>query len=376
MKSNRKCGVCGAKNMVKNFHTLNFKLYEEITLPDSYNIVMCVYCGFIFADTSATQEDYNLFYENNNIYENDASYSDKEKYKMTYDVLKNHWTRDKSILEIGFANGELLNLFKADGHVNLYGLDLSKVCVDNLNSQGIKAYHGGLLNHNIDRKFDCIILSHVMEHIMDLKQAIKNAFDLLEDDGELYIEVPDFMQYIENSDTPFSYFDIEHINHFDINTLTQFMSNNNFNVKFSGTKKWAIGDNKFYPAVWVLSKKTDNTKTEYATKYVDNCLNNKYIEIEELIKSQEEIIVWGTGSLTQRMYSMSGLDKCNINMFVDNSPLKIGKSFCGKVIQKPSDIKDNIPILILCVYYTGDIIKQILGMNLPNKVITIEEKII
>lgn len=372
----RSCGVCGNKN-VEKLHNLKFKLPDEINLPDNYDIVICPECTFIYADTSATQKDYDEFYRNHNIYENPASFSDIEKYKLTFKTLRQNWgDREKSILDIGFANGQLLNIFKEDGYKNLFGLDPSESCVKNLNGKGVKTYQGSLLNHNIDRKFDNIILSHVMEHILDIPEAMRSIRNLLNDNGMVYIEVPDVMQYEENNALPFNFFDIEHIGHFNEVSLVNLYHCNDLTVIDRGTKKWYIGNDQYYPAVWILGCRKELDNSYYVErvikKYINNCLERKFNEINNLIKTQEPIIVWGTGSLCQRLYSMSDLYKCNIKMFIDNNKNKQGKFFCGEIIQSPQDIKDNYSILILSVYGAKDIEKQLKDMGLKNKIIHIK----
>lgn len=373
-KANRNCGICGNK-YVEKLHNLKFQLLENIKLPDNYNIVFCNECGFVYADTTATQEDYNEFYKNNNIYENAASYSDFKKYELTFDYLKSFLYKKDLILDIGFANGELLKMFKKEGFKNLYGLDPSESCVKN-SANDFKIYHGDIFNHNITKKFDCIILSHVMEHILDIPQAMKELRKLLSNDGLLYIEVPDLMQYKDNNASPFNYFDIEHINHFSKESLKNLIYINGFYLyEECDIKKWKINDTQYYPATYVLCKKRtlniEHYKKEYVIDYISECLEKKYNEIEELTKSQESIIVWGTGSFTQRLYEMAGLSNCNIEMYVDNNNTKIGTSFDGKIIQSPEGIKSNNKILILSVYGVEEIKEQIKEMRLKNEIITI-----
>lgn len=372
----RPCTICGSKG-VEVLHNLKFKLLEGVKLPDNYDIVICNTCDFVYADTSATQDDYDKFYKEHNIYENAASYSDMEKYKNIFESLSKNWDKDKSILEIGFANGELLKMFKEAGYQRLYGLDPSKSCVDNLNKIGIPAFQGSLLKHDIKEEFDYIILSHVLEHILDLKSAIKNIYDLLKYNGKAYIEVPDLKQYKENSASPFNYFDIEHINHFGAYSLFNLIELNGLRFTSHGAKKWAIGKGKFYPAVWVMAYKPlpamDTGIRAYVKDYISECLERQYPEIEELIKTQEEVIVWGTGSLAQRLYSMANLGQCNIKMYVDNNKNKVGTTFGGKRIYQPSDIKTSNKILILSVYSTDEITKQIRDMGLKNEIIVLED---
>ncbi len=372
MSTYRSCGICGS-NDTAFLHSIKFKIPDGIYLPDNYDAVMCNVCDLVFADTKATQDDYNDYYEKHNIYEGEASYSDKEKYKMIFDTLKKYIGKNESILEIGFANGELLKMLKKNGYNNLYGLDPSLKCVDNLFSGGIKAFHGSLLKYNLmGNTFDFIILSHVLEHVLDLKRAMSNVWGLLNNNGQVYIETPDLFQYAKNSDTPFSYFDLEHINHFSHLTIDNLAVMNGFKYVDFGFKKWKIGNDKYYPAVWYIAQKRLNKHCgtyNYTKKYLEESFNKKYPEIEKLINTQKEVVVYGVGSLTQRLYAMGGLDKCNIKMYVDD--YKRGTKFDNKEIHPWNDIKTKDTILVLSVYYSIDIVNRLRKAGLKNKIITL-----
>jgi 2-polyprenyl-3-methyl-5-hydroxy-6-metoxy-1,4-benzoquinol methylase len=87
------------------------------------------------------------------------------------------------VLDVGCANGGLLTILYERGYKNLTGLDKSIFCVNHIkNINGIRAIHGGLFDLEFkeeafsNEKFDVVILSHVLEHVLD----IQLAFDFLE----------------------------------------------------------------------------------------------------------------------------------------------------------------------------------------------------
>jgi 2-polyprenyl-3-methyl-5-hydroxy-6-metoxy-1,4-benzoquinol methylase len=382
MKSkNRACSICDSKD-VEVLYNLKFKLLDKVKLPDNYDIVCCSRCGFVYADTKAKQEDCDKFYKEHNMYENPASISDIEKYKITLRTLWNRWDNNKSLLEIGFANGELLRELKSYGF-KVNGMDTSRKCVENIRKDGIHAYRRSLLSSNICKTptYDYIVLSHVIEHILNLKGAMRSVYRLLNFGGEVYIEVPDLWQYRDNNASQFNYFDIEHLNHFTKESLSNLAEIvGGLKVVDSGVKKWSIGNNgSYYPAIWIIAKKPElivnNKSLEYISGYVKECIEKKYYIIDELAKSQEEIIVWGVGSLAQKLYPLSKLGECNISYCVDNDKNKQGNIFGGKKVFAPSYIGSNghqkNRILVLSVYGSEDIIKQIKEMKLENEVIRI-----
>lgn len=58
MVLNRNCPICDKRNGEKIEH-ICMNVPENYRLPDSYNIVVCDNCGMVYADTSASVEDYD-----------------------------------------------------------------------------------------------------------------------------------------------------------------------------------------------------------------------------------------------------------------------------------------------------------------------------
>lgn len=128
--------------------------------------------------------------------------------------------KSASILDMGCANGGLLKSLKQMGYQNLMGIDPSKSCNDHVKKTGIHCLEGDIFSQSfkqLSMTFDCIILTHVLEHIYDLSAAIANLSSKLNENGILYIEVPDASRYSDLYFVPYYYIDCEHINHFNYN---------------------------------------------------------------------------------------------------------------------------------------------------------------
>src|SRR4030042_4107128 len=216
----RKCPVC-SNGYGEVLYRQSFAMPKNFPLPAKYDVVCCQKCGFVYTDTPANQQDYNKYYQQFSKYESSVT-TTKWNFNKLRPLLDYLPDKNVSILDIGCANGELLVELKKLGYKNLNGLDPSKKCVQNVKNQGINAYEGELFSIDLsihDKKFDCIILSHVFEHICDLQTAADNVARKLNENGVLYVEVPDASRYLEYYIVPFHYFDAEHINHFDENSL-------------------------------------------------------------------------------------------------------------------------------------------------------------
>jgi SAM-dependent methyltransferase len=322
--------ICG-----DNIGELRYTLTDNHPLRNFYNIVCCSRCGFVKYDTPLNQEDYNKFYED---YFYSPSYIsrkiDENEENYIINIIENissYTNKQNKIFDIGCGNGLLLKKLKELGSNSLYGIDLSESCVELLKKGGINAEQGSVLNIPFDEKADVIILSHVLEHVLDLKSALKCLYDKLSDDGIVYVEVPDAYRYDEFEDvSPLRYFYLQHIVHFDKFHLTHLFENNGFLKIDSGYSTRVEGDLKM-PCVWCIFKKinmgkiniSDFTLAFEIKSWFDehnkvNSLDNNDI-LKNLVDSKKNVYIWGLGIHMNMMLSMSPLKDCNIKYYIDNN---------------------------------------------------------
>ncbi len=105
-------------------------------------------------------------------------------------------SRDSNVLDIGCSSGILLEELKNIGFKqdNLYGIDISESAINKSVKNGIKhSYVMDAINIHLDKKFDMLIASDSLEHILNDTEALKNWHQLLNPSGRLYIFVPAFM---------------------------------------------------------------------------------------------------------------------------------------------------------------------------------------
>lgn len=95
----------------------------------------------------------------------------------------------KTVLEVGCGAGGILAGFK-DAGCEVLGLDFDESYLKAAKNNDIPVKRGSLEQLEPNSKFDLIILSHVLEHIVEPLPFLRQLFMYLEDDGLLYIEVP------------------------------------------------------------------------------------------------------------------------------------------------------------------------------------------
>ena len=110
--------------------------------------------------------------------------------KFDFNLLYLPSVKSGKILDFGCGNGWLLDNLKAAGW-EAYGLDFDSKAIEFCNSKGLKAAVGDIGSQNYpENYFDAITINHVIEHVHEVDQLIKDAFKVLKKGGKLIIATP------------------------------------------------------------------------------------------------------------------------------------------------------------------------------------------
>lgn len=236
--------------------------FDILAEKDRYGLknrtVICRKCGLVMTNPRMTQDSYDYFYdkEYGKLYRNhdkmDEEYFMKRvKYGQgVYNYIKANWKGDiEDVLEIGCAAGEILYYFDFEG-CNVTGRDLGSdyIAYGQRLGMDLRQCHSKELLKD-GKKYDLIILNHVLEHFLNIEQELDVISKLLKEDGVLFVAVPgikalvstygnDFLKYLQNA----------HVYDFTLGTLEQVMNkygfelvvgNENINsiFKYTGVKR-------------------------------------------------------------------------------------------------------------------------------------------
>ena len=393
-KAYRLCPVCG-KEEVEILHHQKFALPEDHPLPKDFDVVACPDCGFTYADTIGSTADYDDYYSRFSKYEDQETSTggggnekDLERLEQTADAIAAQMTNlSAKIVDIGCANGGLLGSLKARGFTDLLGIDPSLTCVKNTRQiYGVPALQGWLnaLPHE-SLGADLVIVSHVFEHVLDLKKAVVKVAEVLSSDGIYYIEVPDAARYAECLVAPFQDFNIEHINHFSASSLINLLSACGFEPLLVDTKTLEAAKGVPYPALFgffrrsiEVIQRTNWVYEEGFREAIDSYIRRSTAQIQNIESKicevvNDQIFVWGTGQLTLKLLAETSLKNANIIAFIDSNPVNQGKRLLGKPICDPSFLKNSsAPILIASLLHSANIAIQIREkLNLSNPIINL-----
>jgi FlaA1/EpsC-like NDP-sugar epimerase len=111
-------------------------------------------------------------------------------------------------------------------------------------------------------------------------------------------------------------------------------------------------------------------------KYIADCeLRDGVLlqKVENLIQSQEAIVIWGAGTLTRRLLAATRLRDANIVAFVDSNPRLRGRRMAGRTIISPDQLTARSETIVVCSKaFEREIVKTIRDqLALSNRVILI-----
>jgi SAM-dependent methyltransferase len=393
--SSRPCPLCAAKNR-KCLFTQRFRGASEGTLLSQYDVVVCGECGFGFADKLPEQSAFNAYYQQMSKYERHSlggqeSEYDARRFPSVAAVIRDHLEDvNARILDIGCANGGLLNALKAIGYANLLGIDPSPAC----GQIAQRVYGIEVLASTISNlppgigKFDLIIFSSVLEHLRELHTDMLTIRSLLNPHGRLYVEVPDATRFFIAQEAPFQEFSIEHINYFSPASLNNLARKHGLGEVF--TRRNAVeptigsvaheirgmfelvGESNQLPLIRDAETEAGLSCYIESSSRIEQRIHKL---IEPWVVSGKPIIVWGVGTHTQRLLATSRLAAAKIRAFVDSNPHYQGKYINGVAIVPPAELHNMPePILVSSHGFQREIAAQIRNeLRLNNEIILLYE---
>jgi len=392
----RLCPICSC-DLCEVLHTLQFVLPEGNPLQNRYDVVCCKHCGFIYADTTVPQNGYDTFYSKFSKYEDNNTSTgggetafDAERLQRTATCIADYLPDRKArIIDIGCATGGLLKSLKAMGYQNLVGIDPSPTCVSRtIANVGAQAFVGSLSSVD-DRlgKYDCVVLSHVMEHAKDLQNVVVCIKNLMTESGLAYIEVPDATRYAEYLYAPFQDFNTEHINHFSLISLSNLFSQVRLVSLSQGSITIHTAPGIAYPVIYTIFTHTttnshhkgkifrDTFSLERVKEYIyhsQDLMDKMNARIKMILDEAPEILVWGTGQLAMKLLATTCLKEAKIKAFVDGNPINQGQFINGIEVKAPGQIIGlSYPILITSTLHQAEIEATIRECSLPNKIFSL-----
>lgn len=386
----RKCPVCDHLGAVL-LHAQRFQGVVGASLLEGYDIVSCKSCGAVFSDHLPPVERFSEFYASASKYEFSHRGGEQHREEIIRVEGLAKWLAsqlpfDTPILDVGCATGELLLKLRQEGFSDITGLDPSHQCVERArNLHGLTMIEGVLGSKKPDhRTYGVVILSAVLEHIAATDLFISDLMGWITNSGHVLIEVPDLEFFDRSKNAPYQEMSVEHVNFFTGQSLKNLMGRYGFIPMAErhfmcpsapGGLTGAVLTILFQKSDKIVKLVHEGTSKSAMERYLQRCrqlLESEEASIMKLVQSQEPLIVWGTGTLCQRLLAQGQLREANISFFVDSNIHYQGKQLAGLPIISPQEICSQDAILITSWSFQEEITETIRKkLGLKNRIITL-----
>ena len=303
--------------------------------------------------------EHNGYFTNVEFNENMVKYDDQyesnqhasplfAKYLLSVkDIIKK--TNSLSTMEIGCGNGYFVDILNKHG-IDAFGCDPS-----------YKGNNDKILQQKFNKEdpvvADLIVLRHVLEHLKNPLYFLNSIKDSVSDpDTLIYIEVPSLDWIIDNN--TFFDFTYEHVNYFDIESLSNFFSSINDSGHLFG---------RLY--IYVIAKASNlidnfkcdsvSTNTINKSESLRKIGNSLDLVINKINKLDAPIYLWGAagkGVIFNTLIESSQSLRKKLVGIIDINPNKVGKYIpkTGKKIFSPNKI-DNANIIVMNDNYIQEV---------------------
>lgn len=393
----RPCPLCAERN-AEVLHHQPFVLPAGHPLDGGYDVVSCLACGVVYADTAVPQETYDRYYAELSKYEDsatgtgggDQAWDEARLTELAATLARYLPAWEAKVVDVGCAKGGLLRSLSALGFHRLYGVDPSPRCAAAAGSiPGGSGLVGSLFAlPSAVEDAECVILSHVLEHLQDVSLGLGNAVRLLRPGGILYVEVPDATRYAACLVAPFQDFNTEHLNHFGPTSLRSLLERMGLEVMVVERKMIEAAPGIPYPAVYGIARRPNGSPvnppplrrddelrraiTEYVCRSAD-LLTRIDAGLASLIERGEPVLLWGVGQLTLKLLAMTRLAKVPLRAFIDTDRRYHGMTVRGVPVLSPAAArKYTDPILIGTLLHADAIVAQMEAMGITNAILRLD----
>ncbi|MBF0506850.1 MAG: class I SAM-dependent methyltransferase [Nitrospirae bacterium] len=224
MKYGNVCPVCRSRYGRRIFSS-PYPLPAAKTL-NRLDYEICFLCGVIYPSNKPSVQQLHLYYK----YHPDLNEPNHVKRgdRVLSFLKRNIEMRNKKILDIGCGDGYLLGQMRRESGY-LYGIEPNdkrrKSCSELVKDAVVSE---SLSEIDPDMKFDLIVMTDVMEHLLEPQAILSRTKKMLAPNGFFYVDIPDVSGKGFISDLFFP-----HIHHFSKDNFQLFLRRNGFNINDS-----------------------------------------------------------------------------------------------------------------------------------------------
>lgn len=228
------CPLCGSER----YRTVVTAPDFETPYANTFRVVECEDCSMMYTSPRPSMNDlFRYFYADHYVCYTKAGLADeiREQYlcKSRYKALKHLMPPRGRFLDVGCSYGYFLSFLNKNTDWDVYGCEPGKDMAAQAVSRGLQVKARTLAQAGYpDCFFDMVYMSHVLEHVPDLRETVREIFRILKPGGLFITENPDVDAPIRKPfDTAWwGYHLPRHLSHFSRETMTRLLTSEGLDV--------------------------------------------------------------------------------------------------------------------------------------------------
>lgn len=368
------CRLCNSSKLselipLKNFPKsaqffLNSKKDILLDNPIKLSVMQCLNCGLVQLLNDPVDYYKDVITA--------ASLSEKSKLQLLKewkDYLSRYDLKNKKAIEIGSCRGDFLDVLERLGF-DAMGLENGSESVKIARDRGYKVIKGYIeeCQEELKKKYSLVVCNNFLEHQPRTKQFLRCIRDLIEDDGLLYLSVPN-LNYLLGKSCLYE-FVADHLVYFTKSTLKTALEQNGFEVLEQAEKN--NGND-----LVVIARPIKKLDISHAQNVVEEIKSSLRRLIHFAKENNKTVSVWGAGHRALALMAISNIDY--ISFIVDSASFKQGKysPILHKKIISPEEFltqESDIIIIMLPGSYANQVIAYLDQNNSKSKVIVFNDE--
>ena len=240
----RDCYLCGSSDLEE----LSHKARSNLSITN----VICRDCGLVFQNPIKEEKELKSVYQKGDYtkthYENDFENVLNNFVRiaeMQYNFIDKNYDINKKgrLLDIGTGVGSVLSVFGKKGF-EVEGVEPDPEAADFIKKKlNCKVYNDMFDNIDFKRKYDLVMISHVLEHVVDPISFLEKVREIVNNNSIVFIEVPDVQKIYPHYPDWYEWFEEGHLYSFSLDTLNGILSKTNYDIlttQRDNVYKWGV----------------------------------------------------------------------------------------------------------------------------------------
>lgn len=282
----------------------------------------------------------------------------------------------KNVLEIGGGSGKLAKQYLDLQKINWHILEPSSS--SDIEQEGLtfsKDYFSEEVckNLEISSNYDCIVHSHVLEHIYEPDIFLRLISSNMTVGSKMIISIPNMIEMLNRLDG--NLINFEHTYFLDYDLVVALLNRNNFVI--NRVEDFGPGHSLFIETILTKSHKNYSNYSAYDinksnfNKYF-KCIKEDVEGLNSIIAKTNNVFIFGAHVFSQLLFAL-GLKTDRIKSVLDNDLNKISHRLYGTslFVDSPETISKyaNPNVIIRMGAYSSEIKNQLLSYNSSIKFI-------